>query len=401
VITIPLAQEEPPPFVRPVIEAPAPREVSFGTVRGRVDPQTVRVVVKVGGVTKADFAIPQPTRFRLAARPIPFRVQVDLPPRNVAVRVIAFDAAGASVERSVGPVYGLPSAGRPRTILGSEDAALARRIRELAQGYPGTASVFVQDLRTGRGAAWNARARYQAASTLKLGIAVEVLRVLRGKPQRGTRVEQLFRNMLVYSSNRAANELEVWLGGSTTAGSARVTATLRYLGLTDSYISGGYIIGTASQRPIPLRVESQPPYFVYGKYSTAWDLGRLHRMAHRGAGGSGPLLDLPGHFTRSDARYLLFTLAHVRDTGKLDRYIRDRPDVSVLHKAGWITHARHDSGLVFWQDGAFVAVVMTWNWVEAGVSSDVLAGRVARTALRHFSAERAPRLNPHSWRLQS
>ena len=52
------------------------------------------------------------------------------------------------------------------------------------------------------------------------------LRVLRGKPKPGTRLANLFRNMLVYSSNKAANELEVWLGGSTYAGAARVTATL-------------------------------------------------------------------------------------------------------------------------------------------------------------------------------
>ena len=59
-------------------------------------------------------------------------------------------------------------------------------IRELVHAYPGPASVYVQDLRSGRGAAWNALARHQAASTLKLGIALEVLRVLPKKPAPGT-----------------------------------------------------------------------------------------------------------------------------------------------------------------------------------------------------------------------
>jgi Beta-lactamase enzyme family len=317
------------------------------------------------------------------------------------VKVIAFDEAGGRARTSVGPVYGLPAAAIPRTILSSEDRVLAQRIRELVDGYPGVAAVFVQDLRTGRGAAWNAAARYQAASTLKLGIAVEVLRVLGRKPRVGTWLESRFRRMIVYSSNRAANELEVWLGGSTYAGSARVTTTLRNLGLADSYINGGYIIGTATQRPIPHRVESQPPYFSTGKYSTAFDLARLHRLVHRAADGGGPLLDLPGRFTASDARYLLYTLAHVRDTGKLDRYIGSRPDVSVLHKAGWIIHARHDTGLVFWEDGAFVAAVMTWNSAGAGESSDVLAGRVAEAALERFSAQTAPRLHAPARRMRS
>lgn len=400
-IAIPALAAEPPALAPPAIVSPSAREISFGLVSGRVDSRTARLVVKLDDEIAAEFEPRPSTSSGGFPRRVPFRLQVELPPRNVTVRVIAFDEAGRRAATAVRPVYGLPEAARPRTIIGSEDAVLARRVRELARGFPGVAAIFVQDLRTGRGAAWNARARYQGASTLKLGIALEVLRVLRGKPRPGTQVERLFRNMLVRSSNRAANELEVWLGGSMTGGSARVTATLRYLGLFDSAINGGYVLGTSARRPIPLRVESQPPYFVYGKYSTAWDLAQLHRMVHRAAGGAGPLLQLPGKFTASDARYLLYTLAHVRDTGKLDRFVGQRPDVSVLHKAGWIMHARHDTGLVFWREGALVAAVMTWNWDEAGPSSDILAGRVADAALRRFSARRPPRLESHSWRLRS
>jgi hypothetical protein len=401
VIAIPALPAEPPTLARPAIVSPGAREVSFGTVSGRVDSRTARVIVKVDGEVVAELEPSPETSSGGFPRRIPFRVQLDLPPRNVIVRVVAVDGAGNRTATSVSPVYGLPAAARPRTILGEEDAVLAQRIRELAQGYPGVAAVFVQDLRTGRGAAWNAKARYMGASTLKLGIAIEVLRALGEKPRPGTRVEHLFHNMLVLSSNRAANELEIWLGGSTTGGSSRVTTTLHYLGLTDTAIYGGYVLGTSTRRPIPLRVESQPPYFVTGKYSTAWDLARLHRMLHRAAGGGGPLLQLPGHFTASDARYMLYTLAHVRDTGKLDRYIGGRPGVSVLHKAGWISQARHDTGLVFWREGAFVATVMTWSSSGAGASSDVLAGRVAEAALDRFSALQAPRVDPHSWRLQS
>ena len=398
-ITLPLLVEEPPALVRPVITAPGPREASFGTVAGRVGPGTARLVIQVNGVTKAD--VPLTTRFRTYVAAAPFSIRVALPPRNSTIRVIAYDTAGNSAARTVGPVFGLPRAGAPVPLQSAEDPVLARRIRALVQNYPGPASVFVQDLRSGRGAAWNARARHQAASTLKLGIAVEVLRVLRGKPKPGTRLANLFRNMLVYSSNKAANDLEVWLGGSTYVGAAHVTATLRALHLNDSNMYGGYILGTASTRPIPLRVESQPPYFTSGKYTTAWDLARLHRYFHRAAADRGPLLDLPGHFTASDARYLLYTLAHVRAPGKLDRYIGARPGVSVLHKAGWIMHARHDSGLVFWRGGAFVVTVMTWNWNEAGSTSDILAGRVAEAALRRFSGVSARPADPHGWLLRS
>ena len=375
-MTLPLLPPEPPALVRPVIVAPAPRQTSFGAVSGRLGAGTVRIVVKVGLTTKADMPVSGTS----------FRVQVALPPRDVTIRVIAYDGLGNRAAASVSPVFGLPRAAYPAAIIGEEDPVLARRLRALALGYPGTAAVFVQDLRSGRGAAWNARARFPAASTLKLGIAIEVLRLLHGPPRPGTRLASLFWRMLVYSDNQAANDLEVWLGGSTSAGAARVNTTLQALRLRDTHMSGSFLVGTSATRPIPLRVERQPPYFSLGRYTSAWDLARLHRFVHRASAGRGVLLRLPGNFTPADARYLLFVLAHVRDPGKIDRYIGTRPDVAVLHKAGWIVHARHDSGLVFWNRGAYVVVVMTWNDSGAGASSDVLAGQVALAALRRFAA---------------
>ena len=136
----------------------------------------------------------------------------------------------------------------------------------------------------------------------------------------------------------------------------------------------------------------EQPSFGVGKYTTAYDLARLHTLVHMASRAKGPLARLHGSFTRADGRYLLWTLAHVVDRGKLDRFLPAR--LPVLHKAGWITDARHDAGIVYSRRGAFVAVVMTWNAGGVGTSSDVLAGRVAAMALRRFnrlhgSSERA------------
>jgi hypothetical protein len=375
VVTLAFMQPTEPPPKPPAIYAPAPREVSFGQIRGRVAAGTQIVNIRVDGVYRGHANLDG----RRFWRTLP------LPNRDVTIRVTAVNAMGDRASSSVGPVYGLPPAARPHAIKGSLDRGLQRRIRALVAAFPGTSSVYVQDLRTGKGAAWNARARFMAASTLKLGIAIEVLRVLGGKPAPSSRVGELFSRMIVYSDNQAANDLEAWLGdGSLFTGSARVTATLRSLGLNDSYINGGYIIGTVATRAIPLNVVEQPYYYNTGKYTTAWDLARIHKFLHRGSGGHGPLLRLQGHFSASDARFLLWTLAHVRDPGKLDRYL-DKPGVSVLHKAGWITVARNDSGLVYWSKGGFVAVVMTYRASGVGVSSDILAGKVAQTAFERFS----------------
>jgi beta-lactamase class A len=350
----------------PAIVAPAPREVSFGRIAGTVSRRTVEVVVKVDGVAKRSIT-PRDGRFRLF---------VALPPRDVRVTVVA-------TVRSVGPVYGLPRAGAPTGPRRSqEDRVMARRVKTLARGYPGIAAAYVQDLRSRVGAAWNARARFPAASTVKLAIAVELLRTLPGKPARGSALHGVLWRMLVNSSNQAANTLLVRLGGSTSTGAAEVNRTLSALGLHDSLMYGGYTVQTAAARPIPLRVEEQPSFGV-GKYTTAYDLARLHTLVHMAARSKGPLARLHGSFTRADGRYLLWTLAHVVDRGKLDRYLP--ASLPVLHKAGWITNARHDAGIVYSRKGAFVAVVMTWNGGGVGTSSDVLAGRVASLALRRFN----------------
>ena len=90
----------------------------------------------------------------------------------------------------------------------------------------------------------------------------------------------------------------------------------------------------------------------------------------------------PG-FTPADARYLLWLTAHVRDQPKLDTSIAGR-GVDVLHKAGWISAARHDTGLVFWEGGVFVAGVMTYRSYGVSTSSDRLAGPRRGSTLAAF-----------------
>lgn len=356
-----------PPLPPPAIVQPAPRETSFGTVAGWAASGTARVIVRVDGRTRADR--------RLVGRH--FTLRVDLPARDATVTVTTVGSGGRRSSAAVANVYGLGPAARPTGAAAHEDAALARSVRSLATGYRGTAGIYVENLRTGAGAAWNARARFPAASTLKLAIAVATLARHEGKPPAGSRVDRLLGSMLTDSDNEAANELEIWLAGSTSGGSAVVNETMEALGLNDSLMYGGYARELAAARPpIPLRIESAPS-FGRGKYTTAADLSRLARAVYLRAAGRG--LRLAG-FTPADARHLLWRLAHVRDRGKLDRFVGG----TVLHKAGWLATARHDNGLVVWSGGVFVATVLTWNGGGASSSSDVLAGRVAEAARRRF-----------------
>ena len=358
-----------PALPPPAIVAPAPREVSFGHVAGIAPRGTRQIIVRVGKHVVAQ----EPLRGRSFSLNVPMQAGV------VEVRVTAVDGRNRRSTSVVEPVLALPLRSGPRQPSPRLDPALARTVRTLVKRHGGTAGVYVQDLRTGRGAAWNARARFPAASTLKLAIAVTVMRSLDGKPAERTRLARLLGHMLVLSDNQAANELEVWLAGSTSAGSARVNETMRALGLNDSLMYGGYETRrpASAAAPIPIRIESQPS-FGLGKYTTAWDLARMARAVYLAAAGKGPLLRLG--VSGSEARYLLWLLAQVADRGKLDRYLGPGP--IVMHKAGWLAGIRHDSGIVAYHGGVFVATVMTWR---VG-SADDLAGRVALAAFTRFAS---------------
>jgi len=366
-----------PPLPPPAIQQPAPYQVSYGLVTGRAAPGTRRVVVFANGRVLV-------SRRLRGAR---FSLRVALPSGDVAVRVTTFASGGRRSSRVVENVYGLPVAARPRIVESRQDLALARKLRSLTREYRGTAGFYVQSLTGGAGAAWNAKTRFPAASTLKLAIAATVLAEHTGIPPPGSRISSLLREMITHSDNASANALEIWLAGSTSAGAYRVNALMRSIGLVDSLMYGGYALRTLSGR-IPVRVDEQPA-FGFGKYTTAWDMASLLRAIWLASGSQGRLRSAQTGFTPADGRYLLWLLAHVHDTPKLDRLVADRPGVAVLHKAGWVNTARHDAGLVFWRGGVFVAGVMTWNARGAGLSSDLLAGRVAAAALERF--RRLPR----------
>jgi Beta-lactamase enzyme family len=365
-----------PPLPPPALEQPAPYQVSFGLVSGLAAKGTERVVVTVNGRKHAVKSL----------RGRRFTIHVSLPVGDAVVRVTTVDQDGRRATAVVRNVYGLPATARPRVVPARNDPALARQLRKSLNAYGRTAAFYVQSLTSGAGAAWNAAARFPAASTLKLAIAVAVLAQHHGIPQPSSYIGSLLREMILPSDDAAANGLLVWLAGSTSAGGNRVTELMRTLGLRDSLMYGGYEVRSLSGE-IPVRVEDAPAFGI-GKYTTARDLAELHRAVWLAAGNRGRLRTVLSEFTAADARHLLWLLAHVRDTPKLNRFVRGQRDVAVLHKAGWIAAARHDSGLVFWRGGVFVASVMTWRPYGVGLSSDVLAGRCAQVALARFRRER-------------
>jgi beta-lactamase class A len=364
----------------PAIEQPAPYQLSYGTIAGVAAPGARRVVVRVAGKALADL----PLRRRR------FALRVELPLGETAVQVVTFDEDGRKATTTVGHVYGVPPSAQPRARAPRLDEPLSGDVRHAAAGFGATSAIYVENLVSGAGAAWNAKATFPAASTLKVAIAVAALARSEGTPRYGSVLDGLLRSMLVRSDNAAANAVERYYAGSTSGGSAYVNALMRSIGLVDTEMYGGYETDTyafgverAVAAAIPLRVESQP-FWGRGKKTSAYDLAALVKSIWLASAGSGRLRQAQPGFTPGDARYLLYLLAHVLDPGKLDREVGHMPGVRVLHKAGWISNSRHDAGLVLWPGGALVVAVMTYRPAGAGTSSDVLAGRVARLALDRF-----------------
>ena len=168
--------------------------------------------------------------------------------------------------------------------------------------------------------------------------------------------------------------------GSTSAGSDRVNATMRALGLNDSLMYGGYETSAPARRPRPRRSRSgsrASPHSASASTRPPPISARLARAVYLAADGKGPLLRLG--VSASEARYLLWLLAQVTDRGKLDRFFG--PGLVVMHKAGWLANARHDNGIIAFEGGVFVASVMTWRTAAA----DELAGQVALSSFARFA----------------
>jgi hypothetical protein len=362
-----------PPLPPPAIEQPAPHQVSYGLVTGRAARGTVRVLVHANGNL-------------LASKPLGvrrFTLRVTLPRGDATVRVTTIARTGRRSSAHVHDVFGLPPGARPRVVRSRLERTLDRKLTRMVRAYSGTAGYYVQSLTGGSGAAWNAKARFPAASTLKLAIAATVLARHSGIPPPGSYVDRLLRELIIPSDDEAANSLLVWLAGSTSSGAYRVNDLMRSVGLTDSLMYGGYQITRALSSPIPRRIDEAPRFGV-GKHTTAWDMTSLWRALWLASGGIGPLRASQPGLTPADARYLLWLTAHVRDQPKLDAAVGRDGEVDVMHKAGWISTARHDTGLVFWEGGVFVAGVMTYRSWGVSRSSDRLAGRVAAAALQRF-----------------
>ena len=305
---------------------------------------------------------------------------IGLPPRDITVTVEALAGKRVVASTTVEHVFGLPAAAAkvapPRTI----NAQVQARVAALPARTGVSSAAWVRDLGNGSTAAYNAGARYPAASTMKLAILLGVLARDDADPLRSTSWP-LARALVLRSSNAAANALIPRAGGAAAiddlAGALGATATFACCGYLLEAGERAYSARRFRRTPLPPATIVDQPTFPCCKYTTAHDLGTLLVSLTLAASGHGPALRQG--ITAREARVALWLLIHASYPGLV------RPAVAfpVGHKAGWLADMQHDAALVFSPRGTLVAVFM--NYSARGVSyarTRAAAADVVHLALR-------------------
>jgi beta-lactamase class A len=347
----------------------APASVVFGHVAVRIGRDTRRVEVWADGRRRSSQRV----------RSGPRRVSVRLPTGRWQIVIRALGGGGTS--RSASRImWVLPTSGaRAGTTDGRVDARLERDLEALAEGFPAFSGIYAQHLISGCGAAVNAAAPFPAASTLKAAILLDAVRRPSGASA------GLLDQMVLDSSDRAANDvLGIQGGGDGVSGAARVTETLRAIGLTEALVRRPYILDDDAKRggPIPLDATTRPALYTNFLASPV-EMARLMISLHRGALGIGRVRAL-GIRTPIVREQITRRLLDVRDRTKL---VAGLPaGMPIAHKTGYTTEVKHDVGVAYTASGPVVIAVMTWG--ASGVSDalgDPFIAAVGRSVIARLA----------------
>jgi len=275
-------------------------------------------------------------------------------------------------------VWVLPASGaRLGTTKGRLDRRLQADVTALTGRLPAISGVYVQHLLTGCGAGVNAGAPFPTASVLKAGILLDAVRRPAGASA------GLLDQMILDSSDRAANQvLAIQGGGDGVAGAARVTETLRAIGLQQALVRRPYIIEETAGRPIPVETTAQPALFT-NFVGSPYEMARMFVVIHRGALGGGALRTLGVGSLRVRSE-ITRRLLDVKDRTKLAQALP--PGMPLLHKTGYTEEVKHDVGVIYTRSGPIVVAAMTWS--ASGVSDGTGDGFIAdigRAALKRLS----------------
>jgi beta-lactamase class A len=253
----------------------------------------------------------------------------------------------------------------------------------LNRRFNGQAGVFIKDLQTGEEIGLNEGVAFSGLSLLKLPILTETYRRTSSLPDEPT-LRLISQAATNESSNLAANTLLQSIGeGDAYTGADRLNASLRYLGLVNTFIAIPYD-QNVTPPAVVTRANSRSDIFTSPDprmQTTAEDMGLLLEMIYLCSRGGGTLmLAYPNAMTSQKCSQLLDLLGQAVLTdpnGSAPMFIRAGlpAGTRVANKWGFDKEVRANAGVVFTTNGDFVLVIFLrrTNWGDWQQASPPMA----------------------------
>lgn len=269
---------------------------------------------------------------------------------------------------------------------------LVNRLQVFEQDTSGMAGVFILDLKTGEEVNINSNVPVTAIDLMKIPIVVETYRQLSQLPTLSQR--QLISDTLVIRpENTSANELLALVGGeerSPYLGAEQVTATMRRLGLVNTFIMAPYDAALPGGKQTPetpansvevLRTAPSPTM-----QTTAEDIGTLLSMIYYCATGQGGAL--VAAFPDDGWQRECLEVLDYMEKNKIGSLIEEGipTETVIAHRHGWTGDTHVDAGIIFSEGGDYVLVEIMYKpeWLEWELSAPLIAD-VSRAAYNYFN----------------
>ena len=262
---------------------------------------------------------------------------------------------------------------------------------ELAS-FPGIASAFVKDLRTGDEIAVNADVAYAGMSIIKIAIMAEAYRHLDQRPDPDT--TKILTETMTLSGNFTANLLLRMIGnGDAYRGTEILNESMLRLGLINTFMATPYdekvvpptIITPANSRS---DINTEPDPYMQ---TTPTDIGLLLEMIHQCSKGGGTInLIYPDGFDADECQAMIDHMLENQLSGDDEVPVliaAGLPEnTPIAHKHGWVADTRADAALVFTPGGDYVLVIYLYQpgWVDWDQTNSIMT-RISRLVYGCFN----------------
>ena len=287
-------------------------------------------------------------------------------------------------------------------------AATIDQLRELIQerlkAFNGNAGVFVKDLQSGDEIEIGGDVAYSGMSLMKIPIMAETYRRLAQAPDVETH-KLLTETLGSESGNFTANLLLRQIGdGDSFAGVDRLTSSMRFLGLKNTYMALPYDQDDVAPPPVTTEANARTDVWANpdpAMQTTPGDIGLLLEMIYQcGEGGGALMVAYPGAFTPGECRQMLDIMKEnvITDAEGIPTLLRGGlpAETPLAHKHGWDYDTRADASIAFTPGGDFVLVVFLNTpeaWVDWGIANGVMVD-VARAVYNYFNPGQASAQTP-------